>query len=167
MPAAAEGAAPPTPPEGSTPAPGTGDDISARAAARWIAIILLAVGIILAILINEPGAAFTPKEGFALLTGFYIAAQAIERLLELIPAGMGTKQAKADRAVIFPALGFILAVLMAEKLGLFYVRAIGVSDLSPDWDIIITALAIGGGTKPLHDGIKRIEKAKETPPATT
>ena len=25
----------------------------------------------------------------------------------------------------------------------------------------------GGGTKPLHDGIKRIEKAKETPPVTT
>ena len=91
----------------------------------------------------------------------------IERLLELIPAGLGSKQAKANRAVIFPALGFLLAVLLAEKLGLYFVHATGVTDLSKEWDVIITALAIGGGTKPLHDAIKRIEKAKETPPLTT
>ena len=46
-------------------------------------------------------------------------------------------------------------------------HATGVTDLSKEWDVIITALAIGGDTKPLHDAIKRIEKAKETPPLTT
>jgi len=149
------------------PAPGTGDDISAHAGARITAMALLAVGVLLAVGLKEPAAAFKPAEGFALFTGFYIAAQAIERLLELVPAGTGSKQAKADRAVIFPAFGFILAVLLAEMLGLFYLQAVGVSAVSKDLDIIITALAIGGGTKPLHDAIKRIEKAKETPPTTT
>jgi len=128
---------------------------------------LLVVGVLLAVVLKETGVAFKPGEGFALFAGFYIAAQAIERLLELVPTGTGSKQAKANRAVIFPALGFILAVLLAEKMGLFYVQAVGVVDLSKNWDIIITALAIGGGTKPLHDAIKRIEKAKETPPTTT
>jgi hypothetical protein len=44
---------------------------------------------------------------------------------------------------------------------------VGISDLSKNWDVIITSLAIAGGTKPLHDAIKRIEKAKETAPVTT
>jgi hypothetical protein len=153
--------------EASAPVAGTGDEVSSTSAARLFATVVLAVGIVLALVLEEKDVAFQPKEGFALFTGFYIAAQAIERVLELVPAGLGSKQAKANRAVVFPAFGFILAVLLAEKLGLFYVQAVGVSDLSKDWDVIITALAIAGGTKPLHDAIKRIEKAKETPPTTT
>jgi hypothetical protein len=150
------------------PLPGTGDEISATGTARLVAIGVLALGVLLvAFAFDEKQAAFKPAEGFALFTGFYIAAQAIERLLELLPAGLGSKQAKANRAVIFPSIGFVLAVLLAEKLGLYFVHAVGVTDLSLGWDVIITALAIGGGTKPLHDAIKRIEKAKETPPATT
>jgi hypothetical protein len=149
------------------PTPGTGDEISARSGARVLAAALLGVGILLAVVLDEKEVPFKAREGFAIFAGFYIAAQAIERLLELVPAGLGSKQAKANRAVIFPAFGFILAVLLAEKLGLFYVQAVGVTDLSKDWDIVITALAIGGGTKPLHDAIKRLEKAKETPPTTT
>jgi hypothetical protein len=157
-------------PPAALPAPvaGTGDEVSSTFGARLCAMVLLGVGILLvALVFDEKEAAFEPAEGFALFTGFYIAAQAIERLLELVPAGLGSKQAKANRAVIFPAIGFVLAVLLAEKLGLYYVQAVGVSDLSKGWDVIITALAIGGGTKPLHDAIKRIEKAKETPPTTT
>lgn len=146
--------------------PATQTDVAASRDARILAIILLGVGILIAVLVTEKDAAFKPAEGFALFTGFYIAAQAIERLLELIPAGTGSKQAKADRAVIFPGIAFILAVILAEKLGLFYLQAVGLPDASKDLDIIITGLAIGGGTKPLHDAIKGIEKAKETPPGT-
>lgn len=153
--------------EAAAPVAGTGDEVSSTFAARMFALGVLVVGVVLVLILEEPDSAFQPREGFALFAGFYLAAQAIERLLELVPAGLGSKQAKANRAVIFPAFGFVLAVLLAEKLGLFYVQAIGVTDLSREWDIIITALAIGGGTKPLHDGIKRLEKAKETPPATT
>jgi hypothetical protein len=150
------------------PVAGTGDEISSTTAARLAAGAVLVVGFLLVVFVlDEKPVAFKPAEGFELFTGFYIATQAIERLLELIPAGLGSKQAKANRAVIFPALGFLLAVLLAEKLGLYFVHAAGVTDLSKEWDVIITALAIGGGTKPLHDAIKRIEKAKETPPLTT
>jgi len=150
------------------PAPGTGDDVSASPTARLLAGGLLVGGVLLAVVLDESDVvAFKPREGFALFAGFYIAAQAIERLLELVPAGTGSKKAKANRAVIFPTFGFILAVLLAEKMGLFYVQAVGVANVSKNWDIILTALAIGGGTKPLHDAIKRIEKAKETPPTTT
>ncbi len=154
--------------DAETPTPGSGDDISSTAVARAVAGAVLVVGVLLVLFVlDEKDVVFKPAQGFALLTGFYIAAQAIERLLELIPAGLGSKQARANRAVIFPAFGFLLAVFLAEKLGLYYVQAVGVSDLSKEWDVLITALAIGGGTKPLHDAIKRIEKAKETPPTTT
>jgi hypothetical protein len=150
------------------PVAGTGDEISSTSAARFAAGAVLVGGVLLVVFVlDEKDVPFKPAEGFTLFTGFYVVTQAIERLLELIPAGLGSKQGKANRAVVFPALGFLLAVLLAEKLGLYFVHAVGVKDLSKEWDVLITALAIGGGTKPLHDAIKRIEKAKETPPLTT
>jgi hypothetical protein len=149
------------------PAKGTGDEVSSTSRARGLALLLLAVGVVVAWLMKEKDVGFKPGEGFVLFAGFYVAAQSIERLLELLPVGVGSKQSKANRAVVFPALGFILAVVMAEWIGLFYLQAVGITGISKNWDIIITALAIGGGTKPLHDGIKLIEKSKETPPTTT
>src|SRR5690349_1845808 len=93
-----------TTPPTAPPTPGTGDEVSSSRDARVAAIVLVIVGIVLAILLKEKDAPFKPAEGFALFTGFYIAAQAIERLLELLPAGLGSKQAKANRAVVFPAI---------------------------------------------------------------
>lgn len=145
----------------------TGDDVTSTQAARLVATGLLVAGIVLALILKEKDVSFDPDEGFGLLAGFYVVAQAIERLLELLPGGLGSKQSKANRAVVFPALGFIIAVIAAEVLGLYFLDAIGRNDVSKNLDVIVTALAIGGGTKPLHDLIKRIEKAKETPPATT
>lgn len=165
LPGAVDGAVAPTDPD-AEPVSGSGDDVSATLDARMVALALVAVGVVLALVLDGDKEAFAPKDGFVLLTGFYVAAQAIERLLELLPAGRGSKQAKANRAVIFPGFGFILAVLAAEYVGLFYMSALG-ADVHENLDVIVTALAIGGGTKPLHDGIKRIEKAKETPPTTT
>ena len=171
--APADPAVPETPPQpapGSptaAPVPGSGDDVSATSAAQGFGLVLLIIGALIAWKMKEDQGAFRPRDGFVLLTGFYVAAQAIERLLELLPSGKGTKQAKANRAVIFGAFGFLLAVLAAEYLGLYFVEAVGVGAVNSSLDVFITALAIGGGTKPLHDGIKRLEKAKETPPATT
>lgn len=167
VPDAVTGAQPAPAAPTAAPAPGSGDDVSASFAAQGVGLVLLIIGALMAWVMDEDQGAFTPKDGFVLLTGFYVAAQAIERLLELLPSGKGTKQAKANRAVIFGAGGFVLAVLAAEFLGLYFVEAVGAGDVNSSLDVIITALAIGGGTKPLHDGIKRIEKAKETPPATT
>ena len=167
-PAEAEAEAQPNPAKPTAaPAPGTGDDVSSTVAAQGLALVLLLIGALIAWRMKEDQGAFTPKDGFVLLTGFYVAAQAIERLLELLPSGSGTKQSKANRAVIFGGFGFLLAVLAAEFLGLYFVEAVGVGEVNSSLDVIITSLAIGGGTKPLHDSIKRIEKAKETPPATT
>jgi hypothetical protein len=149
------------------PVEGTGDDVSSTVQARLFALFLLAIGLLLAWWMKEKNAAFKPGEGFVLFAGFYVAAQTIERALELLPVGIGSKQAKANRAVIFPALGFVAGVWLAEKIGLFYLQAVGITSLSKTWDVVITALAIGGGTKPLHDAIKLIEKSKETPSTTT
>lgn len=149
------------------PASGSGDDVSASAQAQLVGLGLVVVGVLVAVVMKETKPPFAAADGFVLLTGFYVAAQAIERLLELLPSGRGSKQAKANRAVIFPSIGFVIAVVAAESVGLYYMQALGAADVSRDLDVIVTALAIGGGTKPLHDGIKRIEKAKETPPATT
>ncbi len=149
------------------PVKGTGDDVSSTSAARGFALVLLAVGVVVAWLMKEKDVGFKPGEGFVLFAGFYVAAQSIERLLELLPVGVGSKQSKANRAVVFPALGFVLGVVMAEWIGLFYLQAVGITGISKTWDILITALAIGGGTKPRHDGIKLLEKSKETPPTTT
>jgi hypothetical protein len=146
--------------------PGSREDVSATPRARYLALALVGLGVVLALVVDGDKESFEPRDGFVLLTGFYVAAQAIERLLELLPAGVGSKQAKANRAVIFPGIGFVLAVLAAEYIGLFYMQALG-RDVEENLDVILTALAIGGGTKPLHDAIKRIEKAKETPPTTT
>lgn len=150
----------------SPPVAGSGDEVSADSGARLIALLIFAVGLALAWWIPETKAPFKPVDGFILLTGLYIGAQAIERFLELLPPGTGSKQTKANRAVLISALAFVLAVLLCENLGLYLLQAVGATDVSGNLDVIITALAIGGGSKPLHDFIKSIEKAKETPPVT-
>jgi hypothetical protein len=61
------------------------------------------------------------------------------------PAGSGASCQWAERAGV----------------GVGELGAIGVQ-AAPIWlDIVVTGLAIGSGTKPLHDLIKNIEKAKE------
>ncbi len=144
------------PPPGALVAPA---DVSASGEARLVGILLLAIGVGAALIWKENKPAFKAADGFVVLTGFYIAAQAIERLLELIPAGTGSAQARADRVVIFASLGFVLAVVLAESLGLYLLQAVSANRVNPNLDVIVTALAIGGGTKPLHDLIGRIQKA--------
>lgn len=151
----------------SAPVVGSGDEVSANLAARVLALAIFVAGLVLAWLMPEDKAPFRATDGFILLTGFYVAAQAIERALELmLPIGKGTKQCKANRSIVFSAIAFGLAVLLAEYLGLYFLQAVGAPAVSGDLDVVVTALAIGGGTKPLHDFIKSIEKAKQNPPAT-
>lgn len=150
----------------ASPAAGSGDEVSATGQAQGTALAVLVVGVVLAVALANNKEPLQVGDGVVAFAGFYIAAQAIERLLELLPAGKGTKQAKANRAVVFGSLGFLLAVLAVKVMGLYYLQAVG-ADVSRDLDCVITALAIGGGTKPLHDAIKRIEKSKQTPPSTT
>jgi len=79
---------------------------------------------------------------------------------------------RANRAVGFWAGASILAFLVSATLGLYLLQAVAVAvDNPPGWlnafDVLVTGLVIGAGTKPLHDLIARIEKSKENAdPAT-
>jgi len=94
-------------------------------------------------------------------------------------AAAGVKAANAQRtvdqirvnlSVIMFGLASAAAMMAAGYLGAFLLRTVGVSGAA-DWlDILITGLAIGAGTKPLHDLISNIKEAKEKkqdPPETS
>lgn len=134
--------------------------------ARGLAIAIFVAGVAMALLLPETKPPFEVVDGFVLLTGFYIAAQAIERFLEIIVPSNGIKQEKANKAIVMSAIAFVIAVVLCEVLGLYLLQAVGVEKIPGNLDVIITALAIGGGTKPLHDFIKNIEKTKNAPAPT-
>jgi hypothetical protein len=131
---------------------------------------------------------------FALL---YVAAQSIERLLEpLSSLGFtGSKKAaerdlalakkdgqkaadaqadldrvRANRTVAFWGLSTVIGITASGWLKIYILHIIGLTSAPRVAEILVTGLAIAGGTKPLHDLISRIEKAKtnaQDPPETT
>ena len=76
------------------------------------------------------------------------------------------KQATVNRirgntAVFVWGLASVLAMAGSGTLGIYLLRTIGVQS-APLWlDIAVTGLAIGAGTKPLHDLIKLVQETKE------
>jgi hypothetical protein len=155
--------------------------------------------------------AFVPEPGVSIFAVFYIAAQGLERLAELIKLvfpqvgatkvdgerkdkataeaernktladalnsikektspdteGVAAKQRtvsqiRANTSVILWGLNSFLASVACGWLGLYLLDAVGVEGMAQWIDIAITGLAIGGGSKPLHDLISNIEKAKES-----
>jgi hypothetical protein len=86
------------------------------------------------------------------------------------------KAIQADRAVAFWAVATFLALLASGALELGLIQSVanvtGKSGGSvPDWfknlDIVITGIAIGSGTKPLHDLIGVIQNAKQKSESST
>jgi hypothetical protein len=83
-------------------------------------------------------------------------------------------QIEADRAVCFWAVATILALAACTILGLGLIQSIAsinggneVSSLFKATDLVLTAVAIGAGTKPLHDLIGSIQQANQkNDPAT-
>jgi hypothetical protein len=79
------------------------------------------------------------------------------------------KVIQADRAVAFWGLATLLALLACGALELGMIQSVakvtGKSGGVPDWfndlDVIITGIAIGAGTKPLHDLISTIQSSKQ------
>lgn len=150
----------------------------------------------------QPATLATGVSVFALL---YIAAQALERLLEPLSAldrSKKTAEATRDtavasalakpsqdalllaaanaqaalerirknRAVIFWGLATIGGMVMSALSGI-YILDIVIDQPTPPQsvDILVTGLVVGGGTKPLHDLIARLESAKDNaqdPPET-
>ncbi len=71
-------------------------------------------------------------------------------------------QFRSNATVVMWGVASFLGMLVAGSLGLLLLRTVGISK-SPSWvDILVTGLAIGGGTKPLHDLIGNISAAKES-----
>ena len=142
----------------------------------------------------NPAPAVQLVEGVAAFALFYVAAQAIERVLEpfasmdpvkkrrqtardetlaAAAAGDGGADAaavaqgaldqwRANRAVVIWAIATILGMFASAKLGLYFVSALVAVDPNVHLDVLVTGLAIGGGTKPLHDLITRVQATANT-----
>ena len=69
---------------------------------------------------------------------------------------------RANRAVLLWAAATILGMALSALLGTYFLAAI-IDRPTPsvELDILLTGLAIGGGTKPLHDLISRIASSAE------
>jgi hypothetical protein len=149
-------------------------------AAKVTLAAMLGLAVVLAVLLNAFGwtsRAFTPaKEGvadFALFAGFYVAAQVIERLLELVSpllpfwppdpkdeAAVQAAHTKADRATLAIGVSTLAGVVASCGFGLYFLAAVGMTSVSHSIDAIVTGLTIGAGTKPLHDLITGIQSKK-------
>jgi hypothetical protein len=104
--------------------------------------------------------------------------EAFARLAEAVDPDRATKQAAAsaqslvDRirrnsAVFAWGLASFLGMIASGCFGIFLLQAAGF-DVPAFWDIALTGLAVGSGTKPLHDLISNMQKAssqRADPPA--
>ena len=123
----------------------------------------------IAVIFNVP--IYELKDGISLFALLFIMAQALERLMEPFTQLSPWLQKPTDdeaeaqkieqqRAIVFWLATSFLAMMASAILGVFLLRTIGAATV-PLWaDIAITGLAVGAGTKPLHDLIKRIESGK-------
>jgi hypothetical protein len=140
--------------------------------ARWFLAGCIVVALVAAFVANAAGWAtksFEPSAdetaNFALFAGFYVAAQVIERLMELVSPllpfwGLPDKfsqdpkvravQVKADRAKAALGLALLAGVVASCGFGLYFLAAVGM-DVPRMPDIFFTGLIIAAGTKPLHD----------------
>lgn len=118
----------------------------------------------------------TASANFALFASFYVAAQVIERLMQLLSPFLpfwkmptdvtGTAKAaqiKADRGMAALGVAAVLGVAVSCGFGLFFLSAIGIH-ASHTIDAFVTGITIAAGTKPLHDFIGLLQK--QTAPTT-
>lgn len=189
---------------------------SAHVVWSYVAVGIAAVVAALIYTRTDPQPLIVDVSGFSVFAPLYIAAQAIERLLEpaaarwnnttteklelkkarahkarlesKVATGVSLEdletadtdvanrelvlaQAKSVRAVPLWAAATVLAMIVSAIIGLDLIEAIAVKRPSSEFirtvDVLLTGVAIGAGTKPLHDLISRIEKAKDNAdPAT-
>jgi hypothetical protein len=114
--------------------------------------------------------------GFIVTAGLFVAALAIERLTELLVAPwVGNIGGKASRTVVIGTVAAVLGVIVTGSLGLYLLEILtggidvihtGIDEAGNQVDkpfvrsidIFVTAMAIAGGTKPLHDLLTSLEK---------
>jgi hypothetical protein len=187
---------PSTPPStGSTSTSGGDTSLpDPTSTARWwltgLAVAAVGLGVLLNALHATAGP-FKPSDNqtanFALFAGFYVGAQVIERVIEVIsplvpqplcigwtlPADLKDAskevravQVKADRAAILHGLAALLGVAFSCAFGLFFLAAVGMQGISHTIDAIVTGFVIAGGVKPLHDFISYLQN-RDNPTTTT
>jgi hypothetical protein len=164
----------------------------ATSGAKLVLVALLLLGVVLSIVANAAGwtaQPFDPAKAksaeFGLFAGFYVAAQVIERLMELVApflpwpgwkapkneleakdkATVASAYLKADRAVVALGVTTLLGILASFLFGLYFLQSIGIS-ASNTVDVFVSGLTIGAGTKPLHDLISSLQN-KNTPTTGT
>ena len=157
------------------------------ATARWALGISIVIAFALAVAMNAFGWTQTPFKpsatattDFALLAGFYVAAQVIERLMQLISPllpwwtpyestdanEIKAAHVKADRGAVSLGIASILGVAASCGFGLFFLAAIGM-DVSHTIDAFFTGITIAAGTKPLHDFISLLQNKNAPTTGTT
>jgi hypothetical protein len=105
--------------------------------------------------------------------------EAMGRVLGAIASGQAGPAAEWKRAVdqvrrntslITWSLATFLGTVASGAFGVLLVSAIGFKGMPAEVDILVSGLAIGSGTKPLHDLISNLQKSKENredPPEAT
>ena len=157
-----------SPEEAATPEPGPAPSASWPAGpldpvgrAWLVAFGLMVLGAFVGMLfLHYRNPATVPVSGLGFFAPLYVLAQAIERIVEatnhfLALGGDTTAQpeTRPRRVVICFGLASALAMLACGYFGLGVVHAIGDTGVPRYIDVIVTGMAIGGGTKPLHDFI--------------
>lgn len=168
--------------------------------AKGVTLALLIASLALAVLVGDNGTkAFDPKgvtdADLAFFAGFFLAAQAIERVLELLapfvpwwkvkdlevktPVVVAGNLAEEQRPASTDDLiaqkkadrGFVM-LAVAALAGVSASAAMGlylpevIGVSVPRWlDMLVTGFGLAGGTKGIHELIKTLQKAKT--PGTT
>ena len=130
--------------------------------------LLLVAAAILVVTGVTTGPEFAPDKDFQLFAGFYVVAQAVERLVELLRALLPGRSVigKANVALITGALSVLLGVAASAGLGLYFLNAVAVDAVPERVDVLVSGLLIAGGTAGLHELISRIEKSKRAAAAS-
>lgn len=98
------------------------------------------------------------------LLTFYLVAQVIERITELVslygepPAAEKTKKQRANRSRWLLLCSTVLGLVAANVLDLRFL-ALANTAIDPALDEILSGIALGAGTKPVHDIIAFVEKS--------
>jgi hypothetical protein len=72
------------------------------------------------------------------------------------------EQFRANCAVVAVGLAALLAMVASGYVGFFLLHLLGLGNAGGTLDLLVTGLAVGAGTKPLHDVISNLSKAKES-----
>jgi hypothetical protein len=78
-----------------------------------------------------------------------------------VPACGPVEQDRRNSAVLVWGIATFLGMVVSGWAGLALLNSVGVRSAPRVLDIVVTGLAIGGGSKPLHDLISSLQASKD------